>query len=62
MSVDREVIARVFEVPEEKVVCVNCEYMQRYAMGRVYCTYWGQDSRANSYCSFFSTKGKPDDD
>ena len=62
MSASRDVIAKAYEVPEEDVICKNCEYMVRQFPGRVYCIYWGHDSRANSYCSFFSTKGKPDDD
>lgn len=58
MSVDREVIARVYEMRKEDVICQNCRHSCNYSGGRVYCRFWGQDSRENSYCSFFDSKGE----
>ena len=62
MSARREVIARVFELPEEKVTCANCKYMVRQFCCHIYCIFWGRYTQEKSICSFFDVKGESEND
>ncbi len=58
MSVKRDVIADVLNIPEEQVRCENCVYAQKCVGDAYVCDFWDVGFMDNtSYCSFFMQKG-----
>lgn len=53
MSVSRDVIADVLEVPEDVVACANCEYISGTR-----CMWWKLATSGNAFCSFFKAKSE----
>ena len=62
MSVSREVLASVCEVPEEEVRCATCRHRVLFINDAYHCKLWKTNTilRENDFCSFWD-KDEVDD-
>lgn len=57
MSVKRDVIANILNIPEEQVRCENCSHSKKFVCNAYVCDMW--DVRIlsfNDFCSFFAER------
>ena len=60
MSVRREIVAKVAQVPVEKCDCRHCQYAFTIINDWMRCQLWKTSLGASNFCSFFM-KATPED-
>ena len=58
MSVNRETIAKVLDIPPEQVKCANCARHSAFINGLLWCDGWGASARADGFCSFYEKESE----
>lgn len=61
MSVNRNVIAAVEGVPEDRVKCSECAYCSIEPMIGGWCDFWRSYVRPQSFCSFYEPAGEKEE-
>ena len=61
MSVSREIVAEVHQVPVEKCNCRNCQWSFTIIHNYLRCERWHNTCYSKEFCSFF-VKRTPEDE
>ncbi len=58
MSVSRQTIAEILNIPEDEVKCKNCVYIKQWLHAMYTCSFWGSTAYvpSDAFCTFFSRK------
>ena len=63
MSISREAMAEVLDIPAERIRCENCICADKWVNGAYICKGWGnQLTFADRYCTLFAEKEEGDSD
>lgn len=58
MSVDRETLAKVKNIPPDQVKCANCVRHSKFINDLLWCIGWDSATKANDFCSFFESESE----